>query len=811
MTTMIYRFTIIFLALMTGFSAFTQDKEIKSADSYFQDLQYQLAIESYTKAWDKMEEQTLKKQQVEYKLAECYRLVNKPAEAASWYGKIADSKMTEKNPGILLHYADALRSLGNCSQATNYYQKYLEKQPDDPIARTGLISCELYAGSEKKSRFVISNEKNLNSAEDDYATAFSSKNYGQLFFSSNRKGTIGKEREDWTGLWFSDLFMSDFENSGWKIPVPADESEILNTEANEGTPVFNKTYGTVYFTRCNKGSGEKVYCQIMECDRQGQRWTKPSTVIAHDSSNSGQPWVSKDELVILFASDRSGGQGGKDLWMASRTNKSRSFGKPVNLGQVINTAGDEMFPYIQDDTILYFSSNGHPGYGGLDLFKSIKRNDTWSDPENLLTPVNSPGDDFAIIFKNESEGYFSSNRTGGSGGDDIYHFARKKVLFTLSGTIKDERTLFTMADVPVILTSNTGDTVKGSSNEQGFYAFDTTSVLEDNTYFLAVSKENFFSVKNEISTYDYTENHDFVINILLIPIPEEPILLPDILYDLAKWDLKPQYQDSLMVLVKILKDNPNLVIELRSHTDSRASAEYNDELSQKRAQSVVDFLVSKGVDPGQLMAKGYGERVPRTLERDFTKKGYTFKKGITLTDQFIEKLSTNELKESAFELNRRTEFLVIAKDYKPTGKTATEMPLIDIINDSLGMAVPYILSVDNGRQIDCYINNFKCEAILDEANNISFIGEQKVIELMRQGALSKLNFEGDAGEILKDNQVKEGAIVIIDRLRIGDKSIGDTRFIVRKDAAFSLSLGSDMLNKFGAYDIDDIQKQIIFK
>jgi len=605
--------------------------------------------------------------------------------------------------------------------------------------------------------------------------------------------------------------MSNYKKTIWEAPNTADETEMLNTEANEGTPVFNKKFSTLYFTRCDKGADEKVYCQIMKSDRHGLKWTKPRLILSDTFSNVGQPWISKDELVIYFASNRKGGQGGKDIWKIFRDRKGKPYGEPINLGPVINTPGDEMFPYFQGDSVLYFSSNGHPGLGGLDLFRSTLQDSTWSKPENILPPINSSGDDFAIIFKNDIEGYFSSNRVGGLGGDDIYHFVRNNIYFTLSGTIKDERTLFTMVDVQALLISSDRDTVKVSTNEQGYYLFDTTNFVEDKAYYMVLSKENFFSISNEISTLEYTENHDFVVNVLLKPIPVDPILLPDILYDLGKWDLKPQYQDSLMILVKILNDNPNLVIELRSHTDSRSSLEFNDELSQKRAQSVVDLLVSKGIDPGRLIARGYGERVPRTLDRDFMVKGYTFKKGVTLTGQFIGKLASNKLKESAHELNRRTEFMIIAKDYVPAYTTANDITVVEIINDSLGMAIDYTLSQENYRLIDCYINSFQSKAILNQESSASFIGEQKVIELMKQGALSKENFEGNVEEILKNNQVKDGAIVKIEKLRIGDKSVDNIRFTVRKGLASSLSLGQDILSKFGSYEIDDFKKQIIFK
>jgi peptidoglycan-associated lipoprotein len=803
--------TFFILAFLSIQPAFSQEREIKAADDYFGDLQYQLAIEKYTKAWDKLKKQTYEKQRVEHKLAECYRLTNKPNDAVVWYGKIADTKLAEKKPEIWLHYADALRSTGNCEKATIYYRKFIDKAPDNPLGKTGLESCEVLAASAVQSPYEVSNQKTINSADDDYSPSFSSKNSDQLFFASTRKGSAGKDHENWTGAFFSDIYQSVYKNTSWENPSNVDGSGFLNSEANEGTPFFNSKFSTVYFTRCEKSPENKVYCQIMESDRQGKRWTKPVTVLKDGSSNTGHPCLSKDELVIYFVSDRKGGYGGKDIWMALRTGRNKPFGPAVNLGKVINTAGDEMFPDLIHDSLLYFSSNGHPGFGGLDLFKAIKQDSTWSKPTNLLPPLNSVGDDFSIIFKNDNEGYFSSNRTGGKGGDDIYHFVKKSLQFTLSGTVKDQRTLFTLPGATALLISSSGDSISEHSNEQGFYTFGNAYISENQSYQLVLSNENYFSVKNEINTNSFSDNHDFVINALLQPIPEESVLLPDILFDLAKWDLKPQYQDSLLVLVKVLNDNPNLVIEIRSHTDSRASIEFNDELSQKRAQSVVDFLISKGTDPGRLVAKGFGEREPRKLDKDIISGGYSLKKGSVLSESFIESLASNELKETVHKLNRRIELKVIAKNYKPLAKTTSEIPQISLINDSVGMVVPFTLTDKNLRMINCFVNSYETQAIVISENGSSYIGEQKLIGLMRIGAISKSNFEGNAEEILQNNQVQDGAVINIGNLRIGDISHENFRVLVRKDIDLPLTLGSDIIEIFGTCKIDDLQKQLIFK
>ena len=802
---------LIVLMIFTGFSAFPQDKLIKSGDSYFKNLQYRLAIKDYQKAWNKMKKETFKKRRVEQKLGDCYRIINQPEKAAEWYGKIVDTKVAEKAPAIYLYYADIQRELGNCKSATTYYKKYLQKFPDNVLAKNGLLSCELFSGSAKHSRYIVKNEETLNSIFDDYAATYSSKKQNQLFFTSDRKGSSGKDQDNWTGAWFSDIYLSNYKNDAWENPVSADETKVLNTGANEGTPVFNKKFTTLYFTRCDKGADKKVYCQIMKSDRRGQRWTRPRTVISERLANVGQPWISPDELTIYFVSNQKGGQGGKDIWMAKRSHKSKSFGEPVNLGPVINTPGDEMFPYLQGDTILYFASNGHPGLGGLDLFMSIKQDTVWSKAENLLPPLNSTGDDFAIVFKNEKEGFFSSNRNGGSGGDDIYHFLKKRVLFDLDGIVKDERTFLTLPGVTVLLINTDNDTLKKITGDNGSFSFDTTSFEEDKSYRLILSKKDYFTVSKEISTYDYVDNQHFNFNVRLTPIPEEPILLPDILYEYNKWDLKPQYQDSLMVLVKILNDNPNLVIELGSHTDSRASDAFNDVLSQKRAQTVVDFLISQDIDPERLIAKGYGERVPRKLDKDYYFKGYTFKKGTVLTDRFINSLGSDELKEAAHKLNRRTEFKIVSKNYKPAKKPVPAAPVVQIVSDTAGTVIPYTLTGQNQRMINCYLNDFLCKAVVDDNNSNSSIGDEKIISLMKQGALSKEDFEGNIEMIMKNNQIKDGSVVIIKNFRIGDKTLDNVRLTIHKGMSDNILIGKNVLNEFGTYTINDLKKQIIFK
>ncbi|PLX10522.1 MAG: hypothetical protein C0598_10190, partial [Marinilabiliales bacterium] len=645
---------------------------------------------------------------------------------------------------------------------------------------------------------------------DEYGAAFSSKKLDQIIFSSNRKGTTGKDKDNWTKGWFSDFYFSNY-TEGWQNPVNADETKVLNTEANEGASFFDHRFSTMYFTRCDKGENKKVYCQVFQTERSGKRWTRPRLVLSDSSFNVGQPWVSNNELVMYFASDRKGGYGGKDIWMATRKRKGHAFSNFINLGETINTPGDEMFPYIMNDTILYFSSNGHPGYGGLDILYSFYEDSTWQQVKNLLSPINSSGDDFAIIFKNDKEGLFSSNRMNGLGGDDIYSFKRKLIKFNLNGNVKDERTLLSLENVDVSLFENKVNTNNIKTNKQGLFSFDSTCFSENNNYTIVFSKENYFTFKDSLNTYSFTSNNDFEVSVILNPIPEDPIVLPNILYDLNRWNLKQQYQDSLKILIGILNDNPNLVIELRSHTDSRASKSYNDELSQKRAQTVVDFLVENGIEPQRLIAKGYGERVPRLIAEDTYISGFFIKQGTELTEKFIESFSSNDVKEKLFELNRRTEFMVIAKDFQPTNKLANNTSVVNIINDSLGIIVPYSLDSKGKMEVNCYLNDYKISGLIETSISESIISGDKVLDLMRQGALSKTNIKGNVSENLQNDKLKNGTLLEIEKIRIGDIILNNVIIKISNNTDQSFIIGNDILKQAGSFEINEINNVIIFK
>jgi peptidoglycan-associated lipoprotein len=421
------------------------------------------------------------------------------------------------------------------------------------------------------------------------------------------------------------------------------------------------------------------------------------------------------------------------------------------------------------------------------------------------------------------------------------------MLFSLTGQVKDIMTLLPLESSTVMLIGENGDTAVTLTDTRGMYRFDTTMVREYSSYDLIFRKDNYFSKKDAISTRPYRDDHQFRVDVALEPIPEKPIVLPDILYALDDWRLQPQYEDSLMQLVRLLRDNENLVIELRSHTDSRASYEYNDTLSQKRAQSVVDFLISQGIEPGRLVARGYGERIFRVLNKDITREGYTFRQGTEINDPFVNALPTKEIREAAYQLNRRTEFAVLRKDYKAgpaaAGAAATQ---IQIISDTTARLIAYDLSDDGLVRVTLYLNDYGIPAVFDskgtpslsqgtpslESDSLlmtaavaipvqgtpslsqgtpSLIGQNLVLDFLKKGAINRNNFPGDFDTIMAGDTLAEGSTVIFAKARLGHIVLDPLELKISRKAGDRVIIGRDMMDRIGTFTIDENKKQLIFR
>jgi len=684
------------LSLCFSINSYAQRNFTEEADKAYELKQFTYAIELYQKAYSKIKRNKAERARILFQIGECYRYTNNQKRSEAQYRRVTKSGYPD--PIAYMYLAEALKQNEKYDEAIVALNDYKAKVPNDPKADKAIEACKLsQMWKDNPTRYVIENVRQLNSRENDFTPSYADKKFNSLIFTSSRDGVIGKGTDTWTGENFTDLFYTELSKAKgkkgtqpgteamgtWSAPVILDEG-IINTPANEGSPALNDRGNTMYFTRCNVEKRQTITCKIFSTQKKGRGWAEAEVLtLGPDSFNYGHPTLSQDELTLYFASDMAGTLGGKDIWMAKRDRKTRPFDKPVNLGPTINTEGNEMYPFIKDNGVLYFSSDGHVGMGGLDMFKSEKVGETWGTPENMKFPMNSPNDDFAIIYEGAQEkGYFCSNRNGGRGGDDIYSFFLPPLVFTLQGVVKDAETKQIIEGAIVKLVGSDGTSIEDSTDKAGSYKFGKTQILPNTTYELYVSKPNYFSSTAKETTVGVEQSRDFIVNFDLVPIPKKPIELPEILYDLARWELLPQYQDSLNGLISTLKDNPKIVIELASHTDARDSDANNDTLSQKRAESVVNYLIEKGIAPDRMVAKGYGERVPRTLSKDITRDGFTFKSGTVLTEQFINALTTLKEREAAHQLNRRTEFRILRDDYIPKDSNIplekTKIQIIDM-------------------------------------------------------------------------------------------------------------------------------------
>lgn len=653
-----------FAALFT-LNVQAQKDHLVVANLAYEAKEYYSAINLFKKAYAK-EKEKANKAEIIYRLAECYRFVNDSKQAETWYRKAASIKYPE--PLVQLYLADAMKANGKYDEAIAEYEKYAEMVPSDPRGKNGAESCALaQKWVDNPTRYTVENEVQLNGKEMDFAPAWASEDQKTIYFTSSRSNAAGGDIDGWTGQGFTDIFEATLDNKGkWSKPKPLPAT--INSVYNEGACVYNADFTQLIFTRCGVQKKKTMGCELYSSKKDGNNWSEPELLPffpldeGDDSTQItvGHPALSKDGKTLVFAADVVGGKGGRDLWASKFDEEKKRWGKPVNLASV-NTPGNEMYPFIHNDGTLYFASDGHMGMGGLDIFMADPQGDSWVNVTNLRAPINSSADDFAIIFEKEQEkGYFTSNRPEGKGSDDIYSFMLPALKFTLSGTVIDYKTRQPIKDAVVSIVGTDGSSLEVTTDKQGKYVFDLAPAT---SYVITAGKKDFYLNKTgKTTSVGFEEDKDLVADFELDPI-NRVIDLPNIFYDLAKWDLRPESKVALDGLIETLNDNPTIVIELGSHTDTRGSDSNNLSLSQKRAQSVVDYLIENGIDSDRLVAKGYGETTPKVLEFD----SGSFKAGSVINDAFVNRQPTNDLKEEAHQLNRRTEFKVLRSDYVPRG------------------------------------------------------------------------------------------------------------------------------------------------
>ncbi|MDR1865751.1 MAG: OmpA family protein [Bacteroidales bacterium] len=642
--------------LATQVSYGQKNSKVRKANEEFYAGHYSSAADMLRKAYSSVKN---KEEQADilFKIGECYRLINEPLRSESWYLKAIGKGY--KDPVAILYLAEAKKMNQKYAEAKEEFKKYREKTPGDRRGEDGIKSCDMaLTWMENMNGYVVENMKFFNSRQADFSPAYASDDYTTVYFTSSREAATGKAVNAVTGESFSDIFVSKLDRKNvWSQPVPVDGE--INTEFDEGMCSFSSDFRTMYFTRCRNAKNKVWGCHILSAQLSNGAWTKVKVVeIGNDSLVIAHPAISPDDLTLYFVSDMPGGQGGKDIWKITRRDAGEEWGSPENLGAEINTPNDEMFPYVHSDGTLYFSSGGHIGLGGLDIFKAKYDGGNWT-VENMGYPINSFADDFGITFQSDNEqGFFSSSRTT-RGDDDIFVFSFPPLAFNLTVVVVDEKNNTPLSGAIVKIISSDGITNEMPAGADGTFK---TSMKPNTDYVFIASRKGYLNGKERETTKGMDRSKDFRITIPMASI-ENPIELTNIFYDFAKWNLRPESMVALDKLVETLTDNPHITIELGSHTDSRGSESDNQTLAQRRAQAVVNYLIEKGIAADRLTPKGYGEAQPKVVTEQMAGQYPFLKPGVKLTEEYINSLSDATDRETAHQQNRRTEFRVLRTDY----------------------------------------------------------------------------------------------------------------------------------------------------
>jgi len=669
-------FSTLTLSLFIGLQVYGAKNAAREAEAAYKNLQFYVAKEKFKEAAAN-EKKADKKMYYYFMVGECYRELLDHDQAEQYYKRCTDGNY--KDPIVYLRIADAQKIQGKYKEAEGNYEKYHQKT-GDAVGKQGAESCR-YAQDlmKNKTRHIVENEAVLNTEYYDYAPVFADRKNSKMYFSSNRPGGIGTRVDNGMGGPSQDLWLSERDKKG-KWMEPSVLPEPINTPANEGAACFDRKGETMYYTNCPDEKKKDLGCDIYFVENRGGKWATPEKMKLKNSDTItvGHPTLTNDDQTLIFVSDMDGGQGGKDLWMVTYNKREKSWGEPVNLGPKINTPGDEYSPFIHDDGSLYFASDGHPGMGGLDLFRAaqVGTEKKWENPTNLGYPMNSAQDDWAIIFEGKEKGLFTSNRVGGKGRDDIYSFMLPPLLFELKITVLEEKSKNPVADNEVILVGTDNSNITLKTNAQGVVSFvltpDQKRYINENTSYTveAVKPKGFLKgmeLKKSFSTVGVEKSTNWEFTFYLRKV-EKIFRLPMIVYEYDKATLMKNdsvnSEDSLLFLYNVLVDNPNINITLRSHTDFRGNDAYNLKLSQRRAQTCVDFLISKGIPANRMRAQGMGEKDPATLAD-----------GKVLSEAFIKAIKTKQVQEMYHQLNRRTDFKVDNFDHVPTEEELKLQPV----------------------------------------------------------------------------------------------------------------------------------------
>ena len=902
---------LLIATLLLTLSASAQKSIAQKADNLFDQNRFVEALAQYTKAYEKVRDNKAEKSRIYFQMAECYRLMYDYPHAERIYKRLAADGYANTERKLYFNLAEMCRFEEKFDEADEYYEKYLQMEPSDSYASKRKQSL-IYANqlSINRTRHEISKMSDWSTDFNDWAPRFQGEDTTRLVFTTSRfpEGeSVGAD--PWTNQAFSDLYYVFQDRNGrWvSTPEPFDKSGKINTGVNEGELCFSPDGNTIYFSRCDIRENETLGCRIYTSSRAvvtpdkkkkkkapaapaktndakpdkgekggktakgakeettsetpGGEWSEPVMVVLGDTAyNYLYPAISSDGLTLYFTSDMPGGFGEYDLWRATRKSTADDFGRPVNLTSIVNTPGREIMPVLRNDSLLYFSSDGHPGIGGQDLFSTrLNPNGKWSTPVNLGVPINSSYDEMSIIFYPEQpnshiveRGYFSSNRPFADPhnrhlanqaknqtppiNDDIFYFELPGLNYSIEGIVRDEKSMQLMQDVRVKLVGSDGSESEVRTDKQGHYKFDSTMVRRDVVYKMYLSKKNYYSIEGSESTRGYTTNkyikHDFRME----PVPRTPVILPEIRFDLARTELKGEFMDSLMDLLIIMENNPGLVVEIRSHTDCQPYVGLtNDTLSQRRAQTVVDYLVNRGVERERLVAKGYADRVPRVLDEDVTVtvngQAYTFQAGTVMECDYIATLS-GDRQQAAHSLNRRIEFLVLRDDYvsrreieniaasqvegKVVNLVDNELEDLDKIKDPAIIhdesTIPVTMVNSTRGEISCIINSAIQEPMLIDERYLEpvAISWEEAMNLLYQQRITKEDFPLRDESFDPEGNILDRATIIFKDMQIGEQHQKNVEVIVVKGVNYKFIINRTGLQQFGSYEFDKQRAKLIF-
>lgn len=629
--------------------------KLATADEQMARGEYYDASKTYRKIYNKLTKKADRplRGEVAFKMANAHRMLSQSARAAAAY----QNAIRYGYPDTLaqLYLAQMLHADGKYSQAIRAYQEYLMQNPRSSTAINGLKGA-LIADSLRANpnRYIVKSAKLFNSRRSDFSPMF---NDEILYFTTTNEKVVGEKRSEITGMKKSDIWMARKNERGEWLRPEAVEGE-LNSDMDEGIASFSPDGSTMYLTVARRMPDRNTGVEIYTSSRSDASWSKPVKleITADTISSFGHPSVSPDGKYLYFSSDMPG-FGGKDLW---RIDLQERAGSLENLGEQINTPGDDVFPYVVSDSILIFSSNGHPGMGGLDLFRATLQPDGNWIVSNMGAPLNSNADDFGMTYNphKANTGYFSSNRGDGRGYDHLFSFELPDLKINLSGWVMDVDEE-PVPNAVIRIVGNDGTIQKTAARPDGSFSFPLQRGV---SYVMMAGAKGYLNARQQFTADTAALDAEYEVDFMLASL-SKPNIVENIFYDFDKATLRPESTQALDELVQLLKDNPHITIEMASHTDRIGTEEYNIDLSQRRAKSVIDYLIAAGIAPDRLQYQGYGKSRPKTVTKRVARLYPQFKEGDVLTEEYILALPEEADRETADQVNRRTEFQVLSVDY----------------------------------------------------------------------------------------------------------------------------------------------------